>query len=99
MRKVVFLSFILLHFAFCETESEKFARLFNEWRLENEKPAIPLSKALFTVAQYHVNDFVAYPPPEGCGEYSWSEHGGDLWDECCFFNTSDFDDCMFDVPA
>ena len=80
------------------TEEQKLYQLLNEYRLENNLPAIPASPSLTLVAQTHAKDLDTYPPALelGCNLHSWSSNGA--WSSCCYTEDHAQAQCMWDKP-
>ena len=78
---------------YCLTAEEaKLASLINAYRGSHGLPAVPLSRSLSTVAQWHVRDLQWHNPNSGmdsrgqaCNMHSWSNEGH--WTPVCY--TSD----------
>jgi len=61
--------------------------LIDQYRLENQLPAIPWSKSLTTVAQWHVLDAVENGDDifnNQCNRHSWSNLLPELWSGGCY---------------
>jgi hypothetical protein len=68
-----------------ETDTEEFARLINEYRVENGKASVPVTVSLTEVAQLHAFDLFTYEPHlsgSGCNTHSWSANGP--WTPMCY---------------
>jgi len=81
-----------------ELTSEE-AKLYNqimEYRRQNGLPPIPLSKALTSVAKWHVYDLGSNEKtrPANCNMHSWSEDP--KWSSCCYTNAQA--NCMWNKP-
>jgi hypothetical protein len=83
---------------FCISENEfELANKINEYRLQNNLPAIPLSASLFFVAQTHVKDLARnHPDVMNCNEHSWSDKGN--WKACCYGKDPATMNCMTEKP-
>lgn len=78
---------------------ERLARLVNEYRAENGKEPVPLSKTLMAVAGAHVLDLLENPSilTPLCNLHSWSS-GESLWSGCCYDAAHSQASCMWDKP-
>lgn len=68
-------------------EEAELVRLVNEYRVQNGLPALPASKWLSTVGQYHAWDVVSNNPVGGsCNLHSWSNSPppGVTWQGMCY---------------
>lgn len=76
---------------------QKLAKLINDFRKENKKNSLPLSKALTIVAKTHVADLQNNKPDTSiCLTGSWSNKGN--WTPCCYNKYIVKEDCMWDKP-
>lgn len=76
---------------------QKLAKLINDFRKENKKNNLPLSKALTIVAKAHVADLQNNKPDTSvCLTGSWSDKGN--WTPCCYNRYIVKEDCMWDKP-
>jgi hypothetical protein len=72
--------------------------LIMEYRKANNKPVIPLSKALTYVAQTHAGDLTNnYRLNEKCNLHSWSKKGN--WSPCCYTKDHANAECSWNKPA
>lgn len=56
--------------------------MINDFRKQNKLPLIPLSPALCSVSQIHIDDILSsQPQKKGCSLHSWSESAN--WSGCC----------------
>lgn len=79
----------------CLTEQEaELAQMINQWREKNDLPSIPFSRALYTVAKWHVIDLALFAPHSEktdsrglpCDLHSWSDkgEGRGWWEPVCY---------------
>ena len=82
----------------CLDEQElRLANLINNFRLQNDLPAIPLSKSLSFVAKTHAYDLQLNKQDTSiCNAHSWSNKG--KWKACCYNNYINSSNCMWDKP-
>lgn len=82
----------------CLDEQElRLANLINNFRLQNDLPAIPLSKSLSFVAKTHAYDLQLNKQDTSiCNAHSWSNRG--KWKACCYNNYINSSNCMWDKP-
>jgi len=79
------------------SQEQKLAKLINDFRKENKKSSLPLSKALTIVAKTHVADLQNNRPDTSiCLTGSWSNKGN--WTPCCYNKYIVKEDCMWDKP-
>lgn len=72
------------------------AEKINQYRAEQGLPPIPISNAMTSVAQAHVNDLENTPLIEGCNLHSWSNQGN--WSHCCYTPDHAQVQCALDKP-
>jgi len=78
-------------------DEQKLAKLINDFRKENKKSRLPLSKALTIVAKTHVVDLQNNKPDTSiCLTASWSNKGN--WTSCCYNKYILKEACMWDKP-
>jgi uncharacterized protein YkwD len=71
--------------------------LINKYRRDNGLPAVPVSRWLTYVAEYHVYDLETNSPAGGsCNLHSWSNQG--RWTPCCYTDDHARASCMWDKP-
>lgn len=82
----------------CLDEQElRLANMINNFRLQNDLPAIPLSKSLSFVAKTHAYDLQLNKQDTSiCNAHSWSNKG--KWKACCYNNYINSSNCMWDKP-
>lgn len=90
---------INIYTGICINEQEQdLLEQINKYRAENALDPIPLSASLCYVAQTHVKDLYLNKPQRGnCSLHSWSGKG--RWSECCYRNSMEDGNCMFEKPA
>lgn len=81
------------------------AALVNEYRAENGRPKIPVSKALTRVAQWHnadtahANDVLrTWGKDPRCNLHSWYGVPGSSYEKCCYTADHAKAACMWDKP-
>lgn len=88
----------------CITAAElQLGQLINQYRAEHNRPAIPISKSLTTVAQLHVIDLMIFSPDTGsdsrgkpCNMHSWSANG--QWNAVCYTSDHQYASGMWNKP-
>lgn len=82
----------------CINQNElKLFNLINQFRLENDKGPIPLSRSLTYVAQLHLDDLIReHPDTSICNMHSWSV--GNQWVGCCYNEFLPKPECMWLKP-
>lgn len=82
----------------CVSEQEiHLFELVNDYRRENNLPAIPLSPSLCFVAGAHVWDLNTNQPDRGrCNMHSWS--GSGPWNACCYTEDHKRARCIWSKP-
>jgi hypothetical protein len=84
----------------CSPDAVELIGLVNDYRAQNNLPAIPPSPSLCMVATAHVHDLVDNSPhtqPGGCNLHSWSDQGP--WSACCYTPDHAQAQCMWDKPG
>jgi hypothetical protein len=88
---------------------DSLALLINQYRAQNNLPAIPVSDKLTRVAYSHVEDLDIYHPEVTCGNkgnlHSWSNNGKwqgisgvGAWQGCCYPDDHSNSGCMWNKP-
>jgi hypothetical protein len=79
------------------TNEQALYQLINQYRKENNLPAIPLSPALCFVAQTHAKDLMDNKVVKNnCNMHSWSNKGN--WSSCCYTANHAQAACMWNKP-
>ena len=76
------------------------AQLINQWRAQNGKAAVPLTKSLTLVAQWKIQDMASPNFPTsagGCNSNSWSNDNPTLYSGCCYTGSATAA-CMWNKP-
>ena len=83
----------------CISKQEmRLLNLINNLRINNNKPAIPLSASLTKVAKTHTMDLeVNHPDTSICNYHSWSDKGD--WSSCCYNQYVVSTECIRNKPA
>jgi uncharacterized protein YkwD len=83
-------------------EEQTLADLINNYRIDNGLPAVPVSKSMTQVAQWHVIDLHLNNPDTGsdhglpCNMHSWSDQG--FWNPVCYTADHAFAADMWNKP-
>lgn len=83
------------------TNEAALIQLINDYRVENGKPRLVISKSLTYVARWHIWDAVANNPFAQCGTqnlHSWSNAKPDLWTGMCYTKDHSQAQQMWDKP-
>lgn len=81
------------------TEEAALLQAINDYRVTNGHAAVPWSKSLTEVAQWHVWDLETNRPdaPSDCNLHSWSDQGS--WTEVCYTDDHFYLDLMWSKPS
>ena len=75
--------------------------MVNQYRMDEGHAAVPWSRSLSKVAQWHVWDLTMNSPhsPAQCNLHSWSDQGMGLWTQVCYTSDHAQAQKMWDKPS